>query len=279
MTDISPNQLAQQVADELIRIDGIVAVVLGGSRGRGDAHPDSDIDLGIYYDPDQPPSLDALRQLAIRLDNRHSGDLVTEFGAWGPWINGGGWLNINGQPVDWLYRDTAKVEQVINECRAGNPQVFYQVGHPHGFWTPIYMGEVHLCQPLADPGGVVARLKALTTPYPVALKKAMIERNLWEAGFALDTSRKSAKRGDVLHVSGNLFRCAACLVQAVFAINERYCINEKGALNLASTFSPDFAATITAVLGSPGNDGVALRQRVEELAQEIEEVRNFYDTP
>ena len=83
MVNISPLHVAQKVADELIAVEGVVAVVLGGSRGRGDAHPDSDIDLGIYYHPDQPPSLQTLRDLAARLDYRHGGDLVTDFGEWG----------------------------------------------------------------------------------------------------------------------------------------------------------------------------------------------------
>ena len=106
----------------------------------------------------------------------------------------------------------------------------------------------------------------------------MVERNLWEAGFALDTSRKSAGRGDVLHVSGGLFRCAACLVQVVFALNETYCINEKGALKLASTFSilpPEFAATITDVLGHLGNDAEALKASIERLAILVEKVREL----
>ncbi len=229
--------LAARIAQELGEIPGVAAVVLGGSRARGMADPDSDIDLGIYYDPDNRPSLDALRDVAARLDDSHSGEVITDFAEWGQWINGGGWLTIDGQKVDWLYRDIQQVRQIIGECRAGNPRIFYQPGHPHGFWTTIYMGEVHVCQPLYDPNGVVDDLKKLTTPYPPLLKKIMIERNLWEAGFALDTSRKSAMRGDVLHVTGGLFRCGACLVQVVYALNERYCINEKGAVKQAEFVS------------------------------------------
>jgi predicted nucleotidyltransferase len=279
-TGSSPLALAHQVADALIRIDGVIAVVLGGSRARGDAHPDSDIDLGIYYQPDSPPSLDALRQLAARLDDRRDGSVVTAFGEWGPWINGGGWLTIEGQSVDWLYRDLALVRAVIDDCHARTPRAFYQVGHPHAFWTPIYLGEVHLCQPLADPDAVIAGLKALAWPYPPALKAALIQRNLWEAGFALDTSRKSAARGDVLHVSGGLFRCAACLVQVLFALNQRYCINEKGALRLTSTFPlcpPDFEATLSGVLGQPGTTAESLTASLERMAAlvaAVEQLRN-----
>jgi hypothetical protein len=271
-------ELIDQLAAELTAVEGVLAVVLGGSRARGDAHPDSDIDLGIYYDPQRAPSLDALRALAARADDRHNGDVVTNFGDWGPWINGGGWLDIQGQRVDWLYRDYALVRQVIDECCAGNPRVFYQAGHPHGFWTPIYMGEVYLCKPIADPRGAIAELKVLTDPYPPALKTAMIGRNLWEASFALDTSRKAAGRGDVLYVSGGLFRCAACLVQVIFALNGRYCINEKGALKLAASFPvcpQDFEVTVSHIIAHPGETPVALKDSIAQLESVVETVRRL----
>jgi len=84
----------------------------------------------------------------------------------------------------------------------------------------------------------------------------------------------------VLHVSGGLFRCAACLVQVLFAVNERYCINEKGALKLASTFPlcpPDFEATVTEVLGRIGSSANELSVSLERLVELVEKVRNLYN--
>ena len=43
----------------------------------------------------------------------------------------------------WLYRDLARVAAVIAECERGRTACHYQPGHPHGFHTHIYMGEVH----------------------------------------------------------------------------------------------------------------------------------------
>jgi predicted nucleotidyltransferase len=75
---------AEQIATRLGQIDGVVAVALGGSWARGAGKPGSDIDLGIYYHPDQPPSIAALRQLAQELDDNHPTDAVTDFGAGDP---------------------------------------------------------------------------------------------------------------------------------------------------------------------------------------------------
>ena len=42
------------VVRRLAKIDGVAAIVLGGSRARGNADERSDIDLGIYYDGANP---------------------------------------------------------------------------------------------------------------------------------------------------------------------------------------------------------------------------------
>ena len=97
--------LIQKITNEVKTVDGIKAIVLGGSRARGTHHPNSDIDLGFYYDPTHPIDLNHLVKVAEKLDDEHRTDLITEIGGWGPWINGGGWLHIQSIAVDFIYRD------------------------------------------------------------------------------------------------------------------------------------------------------------------------------
>jgi predicted nucleotidyltransferase len=245
--------LAEDVAARLIDVDGVRAVVLGGSYARGAADASSDIDLALYYDPKEPLDLEALRRLAAELDDSGSGDAVTATGAWGQWINGGAWLTIGGQRVDWLYRNLPRVHDYISACIAGSPVAHYQPGHPHAFHTHIYLAEAALCIPLEDPYGEVDALKRRALPYPPALKQAVIQGGLWEAGFSLSVCEKSAVRGDALHVHGCLFRAAACLIQALYGLNEAYFINEKGSAAAVDRFAarPDgFAARVGDALGS-----------------------------
>ncbi|MFN8450229.1 MAG: nucleotidyltransferase domain-containing protein [Anaerolineae bacterium] len=266
---------AQSIADRLGEIDGIVAVVLGGSQVRGTAAPNSDIDLGLYYDPAHPPALSVLRALAQELDDRHANDLVTDYGGWGPWINGGGWLDIDGQRVDWLYRDLARVEREIAECEAGRVRCYYQAGHPHGFYNHIYLGEVFYCQLLYQRDDTLRRLKARATPYPPLLRQALID-GLWEASFSLDNAHKPAARGDVPHVVGYLYRATAVMVQALFALNEVYCINEKGAAAQVEAFPMhpiDFYARVAAVLAAPGSTPAELAHSVTRFEAIMSDVR------
>ncbi|HET7477892.1 MAG TPA: nucleotidyltransferase domain-containing protein [Rubrobacteraceae bacterium] len=77
-------ELADRISDRLAEIAGVEAVALGGSWARGEAHPDSDVDLGIYYRSGSPPRIEELRRLARELDDRHPDDSLTDFGGWGP---------------------------------------------------------------------------------------------------------------------------------------------------------------------------------------------------
>jgi predicted nucleotidyltransferase len=271
-------KLAERLADTLGSVPGVVAIVLGGSRARGAARPDSDLDLGIYYHPDRPPSIQTLRDIARELDDRHTGDAVTDFGEWGPWINGGAWLQIKGQKVDWLYRNLAQVTGSVEESRQGRIAVHYQPGHPCGFPTYLYMGEINICLPLHDPQGAIAALKALTEPYPAALERAIVDRFLWEAGFALETARTSADRGDVSYLAGCLFRSACCLVQVLFALNEQYCINEKGSVAATESMAVrplDFRSTLEEVLGRPGTSPPELRRSLQRMEGMVRAVQNL----
>ena len=273
--------VAERVAARLGAIPGVVSVALGGSWARGEAQAGSDVDLGLYYRPDRRPALADLNRLAEALDDRRPTAAVTDFGAWGPWIDGGAWLVIEGQRVDWLFRDLDRVAGIVADCRAGRIACAYQPGHPHGFHTHIYAGEVHHARPLHDPEGALAALQQLTAEYPTALREALVRQHLWEARFALETTAKAAARGDVLHVAGSLFRAVACVVQVLFALNERWFVNEKGAVRAVTGMvrrPAGFARTVARLLGHPGASpaalettlgrGLALVGAVERLAAE-----------
>lgn len=230
-------QFLHRVIDRLQSVQGIAAITLGGSRARGNFTQKSDVDLGIYYKPENPLDLTALTHLATELDDNHRTHLITPIGEWGKWINGGGWLQIEGVPVDFLYRDLAQVSRVIDDCQTGKITIDYQPGHPHGFVSSIYMGEVAIGLPLYDPDSVLAALKAKTKPYPIQLQQATIDKFAWEISFSLLVAQKAVARGDVAYAAGCCFRSVACMNQVLFALNQEYLLNEKGAVSIANSFA------------------------------------------
>ncbi len=205
------------IVESLKHINGISALVLGGSRARGTEGPNSDIDIGIYYDSDKGLDIPELRRIATVLDDEHRDNLVTE-------------------AVDFLLRDQNKVSRVIEQCAAGELTIDYQPGHPHGFVNSIYFAEVASCKVLWDPSGVIDKLKNRTKPYPPAFQKATLQKFFWEASFSLENGYKGVYKNDLSYVAGCCFRAVACLNQVLFAINETCLMNEKGAAAIADSF-------------------------------------------
>jgi hypothetical protein len=229
-----PDSLLERVSAALAAVPGVVAIALGGSRATGAEHAASDTDIGLYFSECAGLDVVRLRDVVRVLVDEPAAAPVTEVGGWGPWIVGGGWLTIAGKKVDLLYRPIESVERVISDCREGRVSMDYQPGHPHGFCSAIWIGEVALCRPLSDPEGAIARLKAMTIPYPKELREALTRRFQWEILFSIENAQTAVPRGDQTYIAGCAFRSLACAAQVLFAVNRRYLINEKGALTAAA---------------------------------------------
>ncbi|MET9592836.1 nucleotidyltransferase domain-containing protein [Streptomyces sp. NPDC006516] len=257
------------MAARLVRLPGIEAVALGGSRARGTHRPDSDWDLGVYYRG--TPDAAALTSLAS--ESQGTPAEVAGPGGWGPWVNGGAWLTVDGVAVDWILRDLDRVESVWSDCREGRYEVGVQAGHPLGFWSPCYVGEVALGKVLADPDGRLTALQEATRVYPEPLRRALTEA-AWEADFSVAAARKSAPSGDTLHVALCLSKAFGVLAQSLHAHHRVWCLNEKGALAAAAALPDtpaDFADRVSKALR--GLDATA----VETAAGVVRDVRAVLD--
>ncbi|GIO33481.1 MULTISPECIES: nucleotidyltransferase domain-containing protein [Paenibacillus] len=270
--------IISNIVEVLKQVDGVQALVLGGSRAKGTHHPGSDIDIGIYYDPGKGLDLAQLRRAASDLDDDHRDNVMTDIGGWGSWINGGGWLQVRQMPVDFLYRDLGKVSQVIEQCHAGHLTIDYQPGHPHGFLNAIYAAEAALCKVLWDPSGHVGEMKSRMTPYPHALQKAIIEKFLWEASFSLEIGKKGIPKKDLSYIAGCCFRAVSCLNQVLFALNETYWMNEKGAAAIADSFSTvpsRYAQRVNDIITLIAEDQTGLEKALEMLHDLIQETEHL----
>ncbi len=262
---IGPGQL-RALAARLTGVDGIVAVLLGGSRARGDHTSASDVDLGLYYR--RPLDVAALAGLARELAGPAAD--VTEPGAWGPWVDGGGWLTVAGTPVDWLYRDVDRVRSAWTDAQAGRYAFHAQVGHPLGVPDFAYPGEVALGVVLDDPTGELRKLHEETQAYPPRLAVALVE-GLWEASFLIDNARKAVSRRDSTYVAGCLFRVVGLCAHALHGRAGQWLVNEKGAvaaagrLHLAPEGFPDQAHGLLARVGASTEELTAVLDEAAAL--------------
>ncbi len=268
------NLFLSRIVDTIATVPGIRAIVLGGSRASGTYTPQSDYDIGLYYDGGEPFDIEALRRVVASLDDQRRPNAVTPLGSWGAWINGGGWLTVDGQAVDLIYRDEARVTHIVDEATQGHFESFYHWGHPHAFISTIYAAEVALCRPLWDPDGRIAALKARLQPYPPRLRQRMSADFLNEADFFYNVGLHGLPRGDRNYTAGSCFRAITCLAQSLCALNERWVMNEKGVVARAAQLSltiDDFEQGVDAVYAAlaHGADGpAAALTRLRDLVEQ-----------
>lgn len=260
-------RLAERMTAALAAIPNLVAVALGGSLARGTHHAGSDIDIGLYYRAETPFPVDAVRTVA-RSFATGSEPVVTGFGEWGPWVNGGAWIETSLCKVDLLYRDLDQVERTVREAQAGTWRHDFDQQPPFGFRSVIYLAETAACKPLHDPDDELAELKAAVATYPPALKRRIVADCLWGAEFSLLFAGDFARRGEVANVAGSLTRVHHYLVQTLFALNETYFINDKGvdaAIEGFTLLPRNFTRVTAEALGWVGASPAELGAAVERF--------------
>jgi Polymerase beta, Nucleotidyltransferase len=259
----------------LHQCQGVRAIVLGGSYAAGAQRADSDIDIGLYYDEDL--DIAHIRSIAATLNDTPD-FTVTELGGWGPWVNGGAWLAIQGQRVDFLYRNIDFVSSTLTECNQGIVRSDYWQQPAYGFHNFMYCTETAICRPLYDPDAVIERLKAQVVNYPPRLKQAISKTFLWSARFTLNNTYKPAARGEVYLVTGCLARAIHALVLVLYALNETWYLSEKRLAADLATFSiqpENFLARMYALLGATGTTSAQLLESLAKTEALYSEVSTF----
>jgi hypothetical protein len=244
--------------------------MLGGSHARGRAQPGSDSDLYILYSEAAPFSIQSIRELA-EVVNDTPQPVVTHFYGWGPWVNGGAWLTIGRQRVDFVYRSLEHLERVIAEAEAGRYEQHYAQQPPFGFFSGAYLGEIAVCIPLFDPEVRLEALKRRVADYPEALRQAVVQDYLWQAEFGLAAfAPKFAGRSDAYGTAACLTRAVNQLVMVLFALNRKYLMDDKTALSEVAAFEHaprEFGPRVQKTLGQLGSSPKELDAAVESVAQ------------
>jgi hypothetical protein len=269
---LSPKQreLVASLAQRLGAIRGMQAVVLGGSHARGRAQPGSDIDLYLFYSEAAPFSIQNIRELAGEV-NDTPGPGVTDFYGWGRWVNGGAWLTIGGQRVDFVYRNLEHLERVLAEAEAGRHELDYAQQPPFGFFSAAYLGEIAVCIPLFDPEARLEALKRRVADYPEALRQAVVRDYLWATDLGLAAfAPKFAGRSGAYGTAACLARAVNQLLLVLFALNRRYLMDDKTALAEVAEFERaprEFGPRVQKTLAHLGDSPAELRAAVESIAQ------------
>jgi hypothetical protein len=279
MRSLSPQQrvIVEEIVEALRPLAGLVAIVLGGSHARGRARDGSDVDLGLFYSEASPFSIDALREIIGGFPDGGA-PIVSGFGDWGRWVNGGAWLTVRGERIDLLYRSVEAVERVARDAEQGRYEIDWLQHPPFGFFGPSYLGEVRIALLLAElsPVPSFAKLKALVSIYPAELRRRVVQDQLWSVEFGLSAfAKKFSARGDVFNTAASLARFGHQLSLAIFALNSCYPVNDKTVLEEIAELPAapsEFGPRLTKILGQVGTTREALERSVTTFSELFEEM-------
>lgn len=209
----------EALADQLIAIPNVVCVVLGGSRAAGTHRPDSDWDLGIYYDGALDPEY--LRAFG------HEGKVFGP-GEWSPLMDGGAWFVIDDIKVDVIYRELGAVQHWIDEANEGRFRVELLGGFLAGFDTTVLVGEAALCKPMRG------TMPFSVPSFPDVLRASAPDAWRARRDFSLMYAEQHATRDDAVMVQAMKARAAIEEAHAVMAERGEWVLNEKGLLARAT---------------------------------------------
>lgn len=208
-----PSSIAAFV-DELAGSSGVEAVVLGGSRANGSADSHSDWDLGVFY------------RGTIDLTVVSARGEVHPPGSWGRLMNGGAWLQIDGERVDVVLRDLDVVEHWAALARRGEYEVDSLLGYVAGFPTYTLVAEVSSSRLLHG------RLR-IDTEFTDALAVSSTQRWGFQRDFSLDYAKSHAVRGNRVAALGNLARAVVEEAHRRLCERREWSVNEKRLLDRA----------------------------------------------
>ncbi|WP_185218299.1 nucleotidyltransferase domain-containing protein [Sphingobacterium mizutaii] len=268
------------ICEDLEKVEHVSAVVLGGSYATGRANADSDIDIGIYYHENNPFDIKEIESIAKKYakDNIPT---VTDFYEWGPWVNGGAWIQTEAGKIDFLYRNINQVRRTIQDAMEGIWENHYEQQPPYGFTSLFYLAEIEACKAVFDPQNVIQYLKSLVKIYPEPLKNKIIQESLWAAEFSIINTNGFAKSNDYYNTFCCFTRTLKAIVQALFAINEIYPISDKKALEIlekADQKPKDLTKKVESILKAKGSLTDSLMQ-LNSLFQEVVQLSGNQYTP
>lgn len=224
-------KLLDGITNELKQVEGVKAIVLGGSYAIGMATEISDLDIGIYYFELNPFDIEKIRSIAKKYSDKEQ-PTITGFYEWGPWVNGGAWINTASGEVDFLYKNIDQITRTIENAKNGIWENNFEQQPPYGFSSIFFLSETQSSLPLYDPDDIIMKLKESVRQYPQKLKHSVIQQSLWSAEFTIWQAEKFAAKTDTFNTVGCLTRATKSIVTALFAINEFYPMGDKRAVSI-----------------------------------------------
>lgn len=221
----------QQKLDALVQVvrqtaDGPCAVALAGAHAKGMADAASDIDIFLYAQQAKPLA-ERRRLITAAADPGTTPYLDPDFEAT-PW---GGSMDFRyqGTPVEVAARTLALTDRRLQEGLNGQFEIIPATWTSNGYYTFVYLSELHFVRPVYDPDGILAAYKQQVAQYPPKLRRTIANTFFWRANTWLDNFhyQSAIQRADIWFCGPIVMHTVLDMAQVVFALDETYFTGDK----------------------------------------------------
>lgn len=256
-------QMFEAIIEAMKKSEKIDAIMLGGSRGNGTHDEKSDYDVYVYLN-DVLTEEERRKMIGPYVKYMEYSNHFWE-------LEDDGILK-NGIDIEFIYRNLTDLDKML-EAIVFNGQA--STGYTTCFWDNLIHGEC-----LYDPRGLLGELlDKYTSPYPEALKKAIIYKN---AKLLKDHMpafyyqfEKAIRRNDLVSINHRMAELLASYFDILFALNEKLHPGEKRLLQVSESlvYKPeDFEKRLTHCLQLMYQDGERCLMQLASLIDDLYDI-------
>jgi len=254
--------------------DGDMTITLAGAHAKGLDDQLSDIDIYMYYADPKPSETN--KRIVEAFADGHSAYVTAdhvsaEYG--GCYI-----FHYKGTLVEVTTRLYENALKRIHDSLEGRFEIIPNDWTINGYYTFTYASEVSYVIPVWDPPRFIENTRKIVFPYPVKLKRKILEEfggRMKSAPFTNNEYVNAIQRRDLFMANFFVDTTLLNMVQVIYALNDAYFTGDKQIVKklAALPYCPaKLLENIAFLLSTPDDCGQLERQRelLREIIQELD---------
>ena len=254
----------RELAETLLRLDGVVGVGLGGSRGLGIADARSDYDFVVFRQGgEQVPARaigKAIEALVGKIVYPQKGNFIQ--------------AEADGHKLEVFQADLAAMSHEIGMARQGKFRWVIRPLFPHGDLSTRLVSHLVFLEVLGEKDEALSSLRAQALPFPHSLKNSLVRYFLEQASYARIHAAKVRSGKDFQYLMALVSGFVYFTHIVVFALNDTYPVLEKGGERFMATLKqlpPAYAERCRALFATAlAGDGATLDRQMAELLDDLQ---------
>ena len=208
------------------RIDQVISIGYGGSRGLKLNNENSDFDIIIYHNEKKPLNFSSLKNYLNPILEENKVKLIANF------ITG----EFEGKKFELFQKNIATVNDEIRHSKEGKFRYMPRRLFPHGYISTSLLSHINHLDLIVDKNFTLKAMRNSISIYPKKLMVSLLNYFFREAQITLIHAKKINKDAHVYNLVSLISFYFFYIDVVLFTVNREYPVLEKGGLALLNNF-------------------------------------------